>query len=171
MFLLKFLQSLVKALNSDGTPGQVAAGFTLGAALGLTPLVNLHNLVVVAAAFLLNVSIPGFMLGWFVMVPVGFLLDALFDAVGTWLLVDQAALAPLWTWLVNTPVIAWANLTNTIVLGSLVCWLVSAPAVYLLARLGVARYRSTIYERFRSSRWYKAARASKIYNIYTLFRP
>lgn len=171
MFFLKLVQSLVKALNSEGTPGQVAAGLTLGAALGLTPLVNLHNLVIVAAAFLLNVSFPGFMLGWFVTVPVGFLLDPLFHAVGTWLLVDRTALAPLWVWLANTPVVAWANLTNTIVLGSLVCWMVSAPLVYLLARVGVARYRATIYERFRASRWYKAARASKVYNLYTLFRP
>ena len=44
MLLLKLLQSLVKALHSDGTPGQLAAGLALGSILGLTPLLNLHNL-------------------------------------------------------------------------------------------------------------------------------
>jgi uncharacterized protein (TIGR03546 family) len=169
--LLKLLQTLVKTLNSEGTPGQVAAGMALGAALGLTPLVSLHNLVVLAAAFLLNVSIPGFMLGWAASVPFGFLLDPLFDAIGSWLLVDQASLAPLWTWLSNTPVLAWTGFTNTVVLGSFVSWLVAAPLLFLLARWGVAWYRATVYERLRSSAFFKAARASKLYNVYMWFRP
>jgi len=53
MLPLKLLQQLVRTLNSDGTPGQVAAGIALGAAFGLTPL------------------------------PAGFALDPLFDAIGT----------------------------------------------------------------------------------------
>ena len=44
--LLKLIQSLIKTLHSAGTPGQVAAGMALGSALGLTPLLSLHNLVV-----------------------------------------------------------------------------------------------------------------------------
>jgi KUP system potassium uptake protein len=44
--LLKLLQSLFKTLHSDGSPAQVAAGIALGACLGLTPLLNGHNLVV-----------------------------------------------------------------------------------------------------------------------------
>ena len=46
--LLKLLQSIIKTLHSEGTPGQVAAGIALGSALGLTPLMNLHNLLVFA---------------------------------------------------------------------------------------------------------------------------
>ena len=45
MLLLKLIQSLIKALHSEGTPGQLAAGLALGAILGLTPLWNLHNAV------------------------------------------------------------------------------------------------------------------------------
>jgi uncharacterized protein (DUF2062 family) len=41
--LLELLQSLVKTLDSEGTPTQIAAGVALGAALGLTPIANLHN--------------------------------------------------------------------------------------------------------------------------------
>lgn len=57
--LLKLIQSLIKTLHSDGTPGQVAAGLALGAALGLTPLMNVHELVIFAAIVLLNVSFGG----------------------------------------------------------------------------------------------------------------
>jgi hypothetical protein len=35
----------------------------------------------------------------------------------------------------------------------------------------VARYRATIGERVRRSRWYKAVTASQVYNIYKMFRP
>lgn len=169
--LLKLLQSLVKALNSEGTPGQVAAGIALGAAWGLTPLVNLHNLGVVALVFLLNVSVPGAMLGWLLFIPVGFLLDPLFHAIGERLLLDTPALAGFWASVYNTPVLALANLTNTIVLGSLLVWLVALVPLYLAFRWLVARYRATLYVRLEASPVVRAVTASKLYNVYRLFRP
>ena len=44
--LLKFVQKMIATLNSDGTPGQAAAGIAVGSIFGLTPLINLHNMVV-----------------------------------------------------------------------------------------------------------------------------
>jgi uncharacterized protein (TIGR03546 family) len=171
MIFLKLIQSLVKALHSEGTPGQVAAGLALGSILGLTPLMSLHNAVVFAAIVLLNVSFPGAMLGWAVCVPVGFLLDPLFDWVGGLLLLDTPALVPLWTGLYNTPVVPLANLHNTVVLGSLVCALAGLVPVFFAGRWAVARYRATVGERVRRSRFYKSVTASKAYNLYRLFRP
>ncbi len=57
--ILKIIQFFVRALNSEGTPAQVAAGLALGSVLGLTPLINLHNVVVLSAILVLNVSVPG----------------------------------------------------------------------------------------------------------------
>src|SRR4030067_487832 len=105
MLVLKLLQSLVKALHSEGTPGQVAAGIALGSVLGLTPLVNLHNLVVAGWILVLNVSVPRARLGWAPTVPLGFALDPAFDLVGRTLLMDTPALVPLWTTLANLPVV------------------------------------------------------------------
>lgn len=170
MLLLKLLQSLIKALNSDGTPGQVAAGITLGAVLGLTPLLNLHNLVALSLAVMLNVSFPGFMLGWFVFVPLGFALDPVFDALGTSLLVNVDALHGVWTAMYNTP-LALTNFNNTVVLGSFVVWLLLALPLFLAARAGIAAYRATIYARLERTRAFQAVKASKVYNMYRLFRP
>jgi uncharacterized protein (TIGR03546 family) len=171
MLLLKLLQSLVKALHSDGTPGQLAAGIALGSILGLTPLMNLHNAVVFGLIIILNVSFPGAMLGWAVFTPLGFLLDPVFDLVGRALLLDVTALRPLWTALLNVPVVPLTNFNNTVVLGSVVCALAFLVPLYFAARWGVARYRVTIGERVRNSRLYKAVTASKLYNLYRLFRP
>jgi uncharacterized protein (TIGR03546 family) len=169
--LLKLLQSVIATLHSEGTPGQVAAGFALGAALGLTPLVNLHNLVVLVLLAVLNVSFAGGMLGMAVFAPVGFLLDPLLDRLGRTLLLDTPALTPLWTSWYNAPVVPYTNFNNSVVLGSVVAWLVLFAPIYLLAHVGVRRYRARYAERVRSSRFYRAVTASKGYNVYRWFVP
>lgn len=168
--LLKLIQSIIKTLHSAGTPGQVAAGMALGSALGLTPLMNLHNLVILSILVLLNVSFGGGMLGWMLFVPIGFLFDPLFDSLGLTLL-TAPSLRPWWTEWTNTPVLPFTDFNNTVVLGSFVAWLVLAVPIFFAARYGVAKYRATIGERVRQSRFYKALTASQAYNLYKMFRP
>src|SRR6266550_4761494 len=132
--LIKLIQSLFDALHSEGTPGQLAAGIVLGSFLGLTPLVNLHNALIFAALVLLNVSFAGGMLGWALFVPIGFLLDPLFDWIGHSLLLARS-LRGLWTSLYNTP-------------------LVPLP-LFVATRWAVARYRVTVGERVRQSKFYR----------------
>ena len=168
--ILKLIQSIIKTLHSEGTPGQVAAGMALGAALGLTPLMNVHNLVVFSLIVMLNVSFGGGMLGWALFVPLGFLLDPVFHAVGLELL-QAGSLRGLWTSMYNTPLVPYTNFNNTIVLGSVVGWLALALPIFFASRWAVARYRATIGERVQRSKFYQAITASKAYNIYRLFRP
>ena len=168
--LLKLIQSIIKTLHSEGTPGQVAAGMAIGSVLGLTPIFNLHNLIILSLVLLLNVSFGGAMLGWALFVPVGFMLDPLFHSIGLELL-QAPSLRPFWTTLTNTPLVPYTNFNNTVVLGSFVGWVALALPVFFAARFGVARYRATIGERVRQSRFYKAVTASQVYNWYRMFRP
>src|SRR5215212_11673313 len=100
--LLKLIQSIIKTLHSEGTPGQVAAGIAIGSVLGLTPLMNVHNLIIFSLVVLLNVSFGGAMLGWALFVPLGFLLDPIFHRIGQGLLMAPS-LRGLWTTWYNTP--------------------------------------------------------------------
>ena len=168
--LLKLIQSIIKTLHSEGTPGQVALGIALGSVLGLTPLMNVHNLLIFSLIVLLNVSFGGAMLGWALFVPVGFILDPVFDRIGASLL-GAAPLRPLWTSWYNTPLVPYTNFNNTVVLGSVVAWAVLTVPIFFAARWAVDRYRATIGERVRQSKFYKAVTASKAYNVYKLFRP
>ena len=168
--LLKLIQSIIKTLHSEGTPGQVAAGMALGAALGLTPLMNVHNLIVFSLIVLFNVSFGGGMLGWALFVPLGFILDPVFHAIGLSLL-EAPSLRGLWTAMYNTPLVPYTNFNNSVVLGSVVGWLGLSVPIFFAARWGVARYRATIGARVQRSRLYKAITASKAYNVYRLFRP
>ena len=169
--LLKLIQSLIKTLHSDGTPGQVGAGIALGAALGLTPLVSVHNLIVFSLIVLLNVSFGGGMLGWALFVPLGFVLDPLFDRIGSGLL-HAPALRPLWTAMYNIAAGAVHQLQQH--RGARQRgrrgWCSLVP-IYFGAKYGVARYRATIGERVQQSKLYKAITASQVYNWYKLFRP
>jgi uncharacterized protein (TIGR03546 family) len=168
--LIKLIQALVRALHSEGTPGQLAAGIALGSIIGLTPLVNVHNAIVFAAIVLLNVSFAGGMLGWALFVPIGFLLDPVFDWIGHGLLLAPA-LRGVWTSLYNTPIVPLTNFNNTVVLGSLVFALLAFVPLFLAARWAVVRYRATLGERVRQSKFYRAVTASKAYNVYRMFRP
>lgn len=169
--LLKLVQSLVKALNSEGTPGQVAAGIALGSIVGLTPFFSLHNLLMVAVIFLFNVSVPGAMLGWLVFTPAGFMLDPAFDRLGAWLLIEQPVLEPLWRAIAGVPVLPLSNFNNTVLLGSVVGWVVLAFPIFLGSRWAISRYRETIYVRIQGSKLFKAVIASRLFNVYRLLRP
>ena len=169
--LLKLLQSFLKTLHSDGSPAQIAAGVALGAALGLTPIANVHNVVVLMLLAILNVSFGAGLLGWAVFVPLGFALDPLFDRLGHRLLVDTPMLQPLWTTWDNVPGLALTNFNNTVVLGSVAAWLALALPIFVLSRWAVIQYRATLGERVRQSHFYKAVTASQVYNVYRWFRP
>src|SRR5690349_18774237 len=168
--ILKFIQSLVATLHSDGTPHQVGLGIALGACLGLTPLVNAHNAVVLLLLCILNVSFGAGMLGWAIFVPLGFALDPVFDRIGRILLLETPALRPMWTAWDNAPVMPLTNFSNTVVLGSVVGWLVLFIPIWLLSRYAVIQYRARLADKVRTSRVYQAVTASKAYNVYTWFR-
>jgi uncharacterized protein (TIGR03546 family) len=168
--ILKLLQSLFKTLHSEGTPGQVAAGMMLGAGIGLTPLMSAHNLVLFAAIVLLNVSFGGGMLGMALFTPLGFLLDPLFDRIGLALL-QAPSLQGLWTQWYNIPLVPYTNFNNSVTLGSFVLWLVATIPLYFLGKLAITRYRATYGARVMNSKFIKGLKASKVYNVYSWFRP
>ena len=168
---LKLVRSLIKTLHSDGSPSQIAFGVALGAALGFTPIMNVHNALVLLLLAILNVSFAAGLFAWGVFVPVGFMLDPLFDRIGTWLLVEATALRPLWTSWDNVPGLALTNFNNTIVLGSVVFWLLAFVPLFVAARFGVVKYRATWGERVRNSRYYKLLETSQVFSVYRWFQP
>ena len=169
MPLLALIQKLIKILNSEGTPNQIAAGIAIGAVLGLTPLISLHNLVLISLAVITRVSLPGIMLGWMLFIPVGFIFDPQFNSIGEWLLLHPS-LETLWAGWYNTPVIALSNFNNTVVLGSFTGWLIVTIPVFFFSRIGVNKYREHLYSKLEKTKLFKAVKASKLYKLYRLFQ-
>ena len=69
---------------------------------------------------------------------------------------SSPALRPVFETVDNTPILALANLNNSVVLGSLVAWLLLALPFFFLARRTVVAYRASYGERIRRSRAYNA---------------
>ena len=133
----------------DYSVDQMAVGFTLGAALGLTPLVSLHNLVFLAAPIVLRISLSTFLVAWICAIPVGFLLDPVFHRLGSALLSSEL-LTPLWIQAANAPLVPLSAFNNTVTLGSLAFWGGAAIPLFFLSRRGVAGYRGNL-ERLRAA--------------------
>ena len=134
--------------SRDYSVDQIAAGFAFGTALGLTPLLSLHNLLFLAAPIVLRLSISTFLFAWIAAIPVGFLLDPVFHGLGSALL-SSDFLTPLWTRASNTPLLALTQFNNTVTLGSLVFWAAASIPLFFLGRRGVPSYRRGL-ERFLS---------------------
>ncbi len=77
----------------------------------------------------------------------------------------------MWTALYNTPLIPFTNFNNTVTLGSFVAWVVTAIPIYFLGRWAIGRYRETYGARVMNSKFFKGLKASKVYNVYSWFRP
>jgi uncharacterized protein (TIGR03546 family) len=86
-------------------------------------------------------------------------------------LLQAPALTGLWTTLTNVPGVPLTNFNNSVVLGSVVGWVVLWLPIFFLARFLVVKYRVHVYERLKRTKLFKAVAASKLYNYYLMFRP
>jgi uncharacterized protein (TIGR03546 family) len=140
------IQSLAAALQGDETPDHLAAGFALGAAMGLVPKGNLFGLIFFLLFFFFRVDKGLALLTAFIFTPVGFILDPVAHAVGLALLTAEP-LKPVWTLLYNLPVVPFTRFNNTVVLGNLVIGLALFWPLFALFRKAVFAYRATWKER------------------------
>ena len=131
---------MTTAESRDCSVDQLAAACALGAALGLTPLFSLHNLVLLMAPIVLRLPVSAFLMAWLAAIPVGFLLDPVFHGLGSALLSSEF-LTPLWIWATNAPLVPLTRFNNTVTLGSFVSWASATVPLFLLSRRGVATYR------------------------------
>lgn len=166
MFILKLLAKMVKVLRSEAAPEQIAGGFILGMIPGLTPFWSLHNVVVLLLIILLRVNVAAALFALAVFSALAYPLDPLFNQLGYSVLVNLPMLHGLWTALYSMPIIAFANLNNTIVMGSLISSLVFLWPVYVLSKSGVVLYREKVDKKIQRWKIIKIVKSSKIYTFY-----
>jgi len=165
MLVAKYFFKLLKAISSEAEPWQLAAGFVLGMIMGLTPLVSLHNLLLLAVILLLKVNIGMAILALSVFSGIAYIADPIFDAIGYQLLTAEG-LKAMWTMLYNQPVIALSNFYNTVVLGSLISALVLAVPAYPTIQKFVVYYRENIHQRIQKWKIVQVLKSSKLYALY-----
>lgn len=166
--MLKLLAKLLKALNSDASPSQIAFGFIAGLVVGLTPLWSLHNLAVVFLVLVLRVNVSAFLLSWIIFSAIAYLVDPLTESIGATLLA-QSALQEFWTSLYNVDFWRLTHFNNTLTLGSFVTSVVLALPLFFVSRVLVVKYRVHVLAWVQKLKLVQIIKASKFWRIYATF--
>lgn len=163
--MLTMLAKLLKALNSESAPGQVALAFSLALIVGLTPLFSLHNLLVLLLAFIVRINLSAFFVAVAFFSGLAFFIDPLSLSLGESLL-HNSALEATWTSLYQSDFWRLTAFNNTLVLGGIVIALVAFIPLFIISRLLIVMYREKLLSWFEKLKIVQVLKASKFYNLY-----
>lgn len=163
--MLSQLAKLLKALNAETSPWQLSLAFVLGMIMGFTPLVSLHNLLILLLAFILRINFSGFLLSFGLFTGFAYLLDPLFIRIGESLLLDPS-LKGFWTGLYNNDIWRVTHFNNTLTLGSLVASLLFSLPLFFLSRWLIIKYRAHILTWVRQTKLVQVIKASEFFRVY-----
>jgi uncharacterized protein (TIGR03546 family) len=163
--MFAMLAKLLKALNSDSAPGQIALAFALAVITGLTPLFSLHNVLIVFIACILRINFGAFLLGTLFFSGLAYLIDPAAVALGESVLTD-AAYQGFLTDLYQSDFWRATRFNNTLVIGSLIIALVAFIPVLLFSRWLISVYRHKLMAWVEKLKIVKVLKASKFYKVY-----
>lgn len=163
--MLSLLAKLLKVLNSEQSPGQIAAAISLAAIVGLTPLLSLHNILIFFLVLLLRVNLTVFLVAWPLFTLLGILIMPAAESLGLSIL-QNPGLIPMWESFYNTVVGRWSNFYYSGVMGSLVISHVLAVVLYPIAIVLVKLYRSKLMTKFEQFHIVKLIKTTKFWQFY-----
>ncbi len=163
--MIAMLAKLLKALNSDSAPGQIALAFALALVAGLTPLFSLHNILILFIACIVRINFGAFILGTAFFSGLAYLIDPLAISLGESLLTNadhQIFLTDLY----QSDFWRATRFNNTLVLGSLVIAIIAFIPVLLISRWLISAYRHKLMVWVDKLKITKVLKASKFYKVY-----
>jgi len=165
MFWMKIIGTFIKVLKDGATPNQIAAGFTLGFALGIIPGWPLQALGLLFIIILLNVNISMAFAGALLAKLICYPFDAMLDGLGGWVL-SLEGLRGVYTVMFNNSFLMLSRFNNTLVMGGMVAMLVLFVPMFLGARAAVAVYRGPLQAWVEKLGILRVVQGSKIYGWY-----
>lgn len=166
--MLTIIAKLLKLLNSNVSPSQLALAVCFAAALGLTPLSSPHNILLVFLLLLLRINLSLFLLSWGFFTLIAYAFDPVSHSIGLALL-QADALQGLWQSLYNNNFWRFLGFNNTLILGSTVVSLILAIPLFFISRLLIIKYRSHLLKWVSQSRLGLWVKGGKIFNTYQAF--
>ncbi|MAX66786.1 MAG: TIGR03546 family protein [Halobacteriovoraceae bacterium] len=166
--ILKQIFSLLKVLNSDTGENQIAAGIACGLILGFAPVLSLQTLLVFIVIFFFRVQVAAAFASAFFFALVAWIFDPFFDYFGGMIL-EIESLRGVFTLLYGMPIVPFTKFYNSIVMGAGVISILMAPFIFILSKKTVVKYRQTILERLKNSKFWKAIKATGLYKWYAKY--
>ena len=168
-FLLKQFFSLIQLLNSDTATNQIAAGVACGFILGFAPVFSLQTILVFIILFFFRIQIGAALLAAFFFKFIAWVLDPVSHRLGMAVL-EYEPLQPLFTEMYNMPIVPLTRFYNSIVMGSGVLSILLALPVFFLSVVVIQKYRKSVLERFRETKFWKIVKATAFYQWYSKYR-
>lgn len=166
--MLTLLVKLFSALNSESSIRQIALAIVLGFIVGLSPLLTLHNVIILFFVLFVRVHLGSFILSVGFFSGLSYLLSPVIIAVGESLL-TAGSLNGLFTILYQLTLFKLAHWHNTYTLGAIVVGSLLAIPLYFFSKVMIKNYRQHIMAFFEKFRIVKALKASKFYRLYLQF--
>lgn len=164
--MIRMVLSIVRALNGDAHPAQVAGGALIGCMLAFTPL-GVHTVALVALLLIFRVNMGMGFLFWGLLRPVAIVAK---DATSVPL--AQALLAPdsnTRAWIVSnlleTKWLALVKWEQHTVLGGLIGGFVLGALLFVPIVSAITAYRKTVKERIRNSKGMKVVSNNFLYKL------
>lgn len=149
--MLNYIVNLIKALNANSKPSQIAASFSIGLLLGFMPKNNLLWYVV----FIFFAFVRFYKPAYLIMIGVGSIfasfLDPLFDTLG-YAVLTIGKLQGFYGWLLDVPFVGFTKFNNTIVTGSLVFGLICFIPLFVLMIFAIKAWRKYVAPKFIDSK-------------------
>jgi uncharacterized protein (TIGR03546 family) len=154
---VKWIATLVVAINANNRAGEVAAGVSFALLLALIPSGNLLWVCLFVITFFLKINLGAQLLFLALFKLLAPLTDGLLHRLGL-LVLNQPLLADLFTRAYNLPLLPLSRFNNTVVMGGLIAGIALWAPVFLLFRQLVIAYRRRLRDKIAGSRLMKAIR-------------
>ncbi len=166
--MLKQVFAFFRMLNSETGHNQIAAGLACGLILGFAPFFSLQTFLIIFILLFFRIQMGAAFLAAFFFKFVAFLLDPVCDVLGRKVL-EMESLKDIFTTLYHAPIVPMTRFNNSIVMGSMVLTIVLAPLAFFAFRSAILKYRVSVVERFKATKFWKTFAATKFYNWYTKY--
>jgi len=163
--MLDVLAKLLKALNSESAPGQIAAAFSLSLIVALTPTFSFHNLLILLIALVVRINFSAFIVGFAFFSLIAWFTDHYAARLGESLLMNPG-LQDTWTALYQSDFWRMTAFNHSLVLGGLVIGLVAFVPVLLLSRVLINLYRHRVLSWVSKLKVVQLVKASRFYGLY-----
>ncbi len=160
-----FIAKLLKALSSDASPWQLALGIMFGMLVGLTPLLRLHNLIVLFIVLFFRVNLSTFLIALSLFSGLAYLLDPAMISIGESLL-TQDSLQSFWTALYNSDIGLLSQFFHTQTLGSFVLSVLLCPIVLITSKILIVQYRERLMAYIEKLKIVAFLKGTKLYQLF-----
>ncbi|MFT5574971.1 MAG: hypothetical protein ACI89D_000483 [Bermanella sp.] len=163
--MLSVIAKLLKVLNSDDNPAQLALAVVFALIMGLTPLMSPHNILILLLVLFVRVNLGFFIVSFGLFSGLAYLLDPLSNQLGATVLHSEG-LQTLWTGLYQASFWRFIGYNNTLIMGSVCLSLIMAIPLYLAVIWALTRYRDKVRAKIAQSRLALLVKGTSLFKLY-----